>query len=95
MNDIKAGAILVEGFSHPRFFQVIGMTASGKSAIVRQLRATDWDSSEQSGITRPCLGVYVGPPHTCRLTKHDSVKVPGYQAYAYVWDGKNREYWTD
>lgn len=91
---IAIGAILVEGFAHPCFYEVVSLTASGKSAVVRKLWSTEYESSQQSGTTRPVTGRYMGGPVTCRITRLGQVKVPGYQAYATPWDGKPRDYYT-
>ena len=93
-NEIKVGTILVEGFARPHFYEVVGMTPSGKSATVREMRDSQWDSGEQSGTTTPISGSYVSRPFTCRLTKtkNAGVKIGG-QMYAFVWDGKARDYY--
>jgi hypothetical protein len=89
---VQVGAILSSSWGYDQtnvdFFEVTGMTKSGRTVTIRELAKIKTYDGDMTGKVRAIPGKYVGAPMTRRVTG-GWIKVSGHQ-HGGLWDGTDK-----
>ena len=98
IGEYKLGMIMSAPFMYSSrqnyWYEIVGF--KGKSTvIVQELEQiiVSHDGYGQNGYSKPKLGSYVGEPFKARIDRRGKLKIDG--RWAYEWNGKPEQFYTD